>query len=136
MPQGPRAYRRSLRRLGAPAALLPSAAMGALAWLALHDNSSSVRGIAGFLLAVLAAPGLLIAGMPLATGTAVLVAAAAASGLLWWVVGTIAARKATRRPVATWGDYWREYLWLAAGVWLGVVLSLVAVDLVLGRPFV
>lgn len=110
--------------------------MGALAWLSLHDNSSSVRGIVGFALAVLAAPGLLIAGMPLASGTAVLVAAAALSGLLWWVVGTMAARKATRRPVATWGDYWREYLWLAAGVWLGVVLSLVAVDLVLGRPFV
>lgn len=110
--------------------------MGALAWLALHDNTSSIRGLAGFALAVLAAPGLLMAGMPLSSGTVVLTAAAAASGVLWWVVGTMAARKATRRPVATWGDYWREYLWLAAGVWLGVVLALVAVDLVLGRPFV
>ena len=109
--------------------------MGGLAWLALHDNSSSVRGLAGFVLAVLAAPGLLMAGMPLASGTDLLIAASAASGLLWWVVGTMAARKATRRPVATWGDYWREYFALAAGVWLGVVLALVAVDLVLGRPF-
>ena len=41
--------------------------------------------------------------------------------------------RATKRPAATWRDFWREYLWLATGVWVGVVAALVAADLVLGR---
>jgi hypothetical protein len=55
------------------------------------------------------------------------------SALLWMIVGAISARRATRLPVASWRDYWREYVWLAAGVWLGVVVALVAVNLVFGR---
>ena len=51
-----------------------------------------------------------------------------------YALGTVAARRATRRPVATWRDFWREYFWLAGGVWLGVIVALVLVALVLGRP--
>ena len=49
------------------------------------------------------------------------------------LIGAIAARRATRVPVASWRDFWREYLWLATGVWLGVVVALIAVNLVFGR---
>ena len=51
---------------------------------------------------------------------------------MWVVVGIVAARRATRSPVATWSDYWREYLWLAAGIWLGVVVAVVAIRLTIG----
>ncbi|MDP9464224.1 MAG: hypothetical protein M3P52_06345 [Actinomycetota bacterium] len=101
--------------------------------LLLRGHTSFVRGIAGFLTAVLAAPGLLVAGAPLRSGRSVYLVAVAGSAVLWMIVGAIAARRATRIPAATWRDYWREYLWLAVGVWLGVVVALVAVNLVLGR---
>jgi hypothetical protein len=55
------------------------------------------------------------------------------SAVLWMIVGAIAARRATQMPAATWRDYWREYIWLAAGVGLGVVLALGTVNLIFGR---
>jgi hypothetical protein len=92
-----------------------------------------VRGIAGFLTAVLAAPGLLVVGAPLRTGTGVYLGAVVGSAVLWMIVGAISARRATRVPAASWRDYWHEYVWLAFGVWLGVVVALAAVNLIFGR---
>ena len=101
--------------------------------LLLHGHSSLKRGVAGFLTAVLAAPGLLVAGAPLRSGHSVYLGAVVGSAVLWMLVGAISARRATRLPAASWRDYWREYLWLAVGVWLGVVVALVAVNLIFGR---
>ena len=114
-------------------ALLPPAALGCISLLLLHSHTSLVRGAAGFLTAVLAAPGLLVAGAPLRSGGGLHLGGVVGSGVLWMIVGAISARRATRLPVASWRDYWREYAWLAIGVWLGAVLALVAVDLVFGR---
>lgn len=125
VPLGPRAYRVQIRRLGPWVGLAVPAALGLLAVV--------LGGIAGFLLALLAAPGLLIAGVPLASGTAVWAGALLGSALLWLVVAGVAARRATKSPVATWVDFWRQYAWLAGGVWLGTVLALVAANLLLGR---
>ena len=50
-------------------ALLPPAALGAIALLLLRNNTSTVRGVLGFLTAVLAAPGLLVGGAPMTGGT-------------------------------------------------------------------
>jgi hypothetical protein len=133
VPHGPRAYRRQLRQLGPMAGLLPPTVLGLLALAALHNNTSSIRGGLGFLLAVLAVPCLLAAGAPLTTGTGMYLVAIAGSAVIWFAMGVTASRRATRAPVATWRDFWREYLWLVGGVWLGVALSLLAVDLVLGR---
>ena len=109
----------------------PSGGLG----LVLHRGSTSAaRGIGGFALAVLAAPGLLVAGVPLRGGAGLYAVAAAGSALLWMLLGAIAARRATRSPVATWRDFWREWLWLALAVWVGVGLSLVAANFLLGRP--
>jgi hypothetical protein len=136
VPQGPRAYRARLRRLGPLLGLFPPAAMGALAWLLLRNNSSTVRGVGSFLLAVLAAPGLLVMGVPLTSGSGVYLVGIVGSAVLWLLVGVVAARRATRAPAATWRDFWREYLWLAGGVWLGVVGALLAANLILGRALI
>jgi len=133
--QGPRAYRAQIRRLGPLVGLLPAAVLGLVSAMLLHGNTSTVRGVAGFLAAVLAAPGLLVAGAPMTDGAGVYGPAVLGSAAVWLVIGLVAARRATRRPVATWGDYWREHLWLAGGVWLGVIGALVAANLLLGGAF-
>ena len=133
VPMGPRAYRSKLRGSGPFVALLPPGILGVFSLLLLRGHTSLVRGVAGFLTAILAAPGLLVAGAPLRSGRSVYLGAVVGSAVLWMIVGAIASRRATRLPAASWRDYWREYVWLAAGVWLGVVLALGAVNLIFGR---
>ncbi len=117
-------------------ALVPPGLLGAAAWMLLRDNTSTVRGVGSFLLAVLAAPGLLVMGVPLSSGGKVYLVGIGASVALWLLVGVVASRRATRAPAANWRDFWREYLWLAAGVWVGVVGALVAANLILGRALI
>ena len=133
VPMGPRAYRSKLRGSGPFVALLPPGILGVVSLLLLRGHTSLLRGVAGFLTAIFAAPGLLVAGAPLRSGRSVYLGAVVGSAVLWMIVGAIAARRATRMPAASWRDYWREYVWLAAGVWLGVVLALGAVNLIFGR---
>ena len=102
-----------------------------LAFLLLHNNTATIRGVTGFAATVLAAPALLAAGVPLTTAPGRFAIGVAVSVALWLAVGLVAARRATRSPVATWRDFWREWLWLAAGLWLGVVLGLVVIELAL-----
>lgn len=136
VPHGPRAFRYRIRRLGPFVGLLPAAVLGAAAYLALHDNDSSTRGIGGFAAAVFAAPAMLAFGVPLASGSSKIMLGVAASAALWLVLGVIAARRSTRSPVATWRDFWREFIWLAAGVWLGTVVALVVVQFAVGSAIV
>lgn len=117
-------------------ALLPPATLAGLSWLLVRDDDSTVRGVASFLLAALAAPVLLVAGVPLSGAPGSHPWAIGASVLLWLLLGAVAARRATRLPVATWRDFWRDFLWLAAGVWLGVLAALAAANLLLGRTLV
>jgi hypothetical protein len=133
VPLGPRAYRSKLRGSGPLVALVPPGVLGVVSLLLLRGHTSLMRGVAGFLIAVLAAPGLLVAGAPLRSGRSVYLGAVVGSAVLWMLIGAISAKRATRVPAASWRDYWREYLWLAFGVWLGVVVALVAVNLVFGR---
>jgi hypothetical protein len=129
-------YRARIRLAGPVLALLIPCAMGATAWWLLRGNESTMRGVSSFLLAVLAAPMLLVAGVPLTSSPPARVAAVVASMLLWLLIGVLASRRATSSPVASWRDFWREYAWLACGVWLGVVGALVAVNLLMGRALV
>ncbi len=129
-------YRTRIRGLGPFLALIAPAGLGALSWLLLRGNESTARGVLGFLLAVFAAPLMLVAGVPLTSSTTARAVSVAASAAMWLLIGVVASRRATRRPVASWRDFWREYLWLAAGVWLGVVGALVAANLLLGRALV
>lgn len=133
VPQGPRHYRSRIRQRGPWLGLVPPAVAGAAAVMLVQGNGGTVRGVLGFLLAVMAAPSLLVAGVPMATGPGPY-GLALIGGLLWWLVlSAVAARRATRTPVATWSDFWREYSWLAGATALGAVLALLAADLVLGR---
>jgi hypothetical protein len=133
VPLGPRAYRSKIRGSGPFVALLPPLVLGCFSLLLLRGHTSLARGVGGFVTAVLAAPGLLVAGVPLRSGRNVYLFAVVGSAVLWMIVGTIAARRATRHPAASWRDFWREYAWLALGVWLGVVVALAAVNLIFGR---
>ena len=133
---GPRAYRARLRAVGPFVAMLLPALIGLLALYLLHANTSTGRGVAGFGLAVFAAPALLVVGAPLRGGTGTYLVAIAISAVLWFAVGVIAARRATRRPAASWREFWLETIWLMAAVWIGVIVSLVATNLVLGNALI
>jgi hypothetical protein len=133
VPGGMRAYRRAIRSAGPLWGLTPPALLGGLAFLLLRGSTSTVRGVGGFAAAVIAAPGLLAAGVPLSSGATTYLAAIAGSAVLWFVIGLIASRRATVSPVATWADFWKEYVWLFLAVVVGVLLALVAANLILGR---
>jgi len=133
VPRGARAYRSNIRRLGPLMGAAPAAALGLVALALVHSNHSAGRGVLSFLCAIGAAPALLVYGVPLSHGSGTYLPAIGLSALGWLAVGAVASFRATRRPVATWRDFWREYLWLAAGVWLGTGFALLAADLLLGR---
>jgi hypothetical protein len=56
--------------------------------------------------------------------------------VLWLVVGYLAARRATRNPMASWSDYWRNYWWLAVGIWIGATAALVIARYTIGEALV
>jgi len=132
VPGGLRVLRARVRTVGPLLALVPPAVMGLLALALTRNNTSTAKGIAGFALGVLAAPGLLVAGAPL-TSTSRYAPAIVGSAVFWALLGMFAGLRATRRPVAGWTDFWREYLWLAVPAWLGVIGALVLANVVLGK---
>jgi hypothetical protein len=136
VPRGARAYRSNIRRLGPLVAAAPAATMGVAALMLVHGNTSAGRGALSFLCAIAAAPALLVYGVPLSHGSSTYLPAIGVSALGWLGIGVWASFRATRRPVATWRDFWREYLWLSAGVWLGTGFALLAADLLLGRALI
>ena len=99
------------------------AIVGAVAYFSLHLFDTAWSGAVGLIGGVLAAPALLAAGAPFGD-RGLYPLAVAASGLLWLFVGLLAARRATRNPMATWSDFWRHYAWMCAGVWAGAALAL------------
>lgn len=127
----PPAVRRGVRTKGPFVALLLPAVLGVAAMVLLRDSTSVGTGVSGFVLALLAAPLLPAFGAPLRTGS--IAVPAAASAVLWFVLGTFAAQRATRSGAGGWGRFWSEYAWLASCVWVGAVLAVVAANLVLGR---
>jgi hypothetical protein len=127
------AKRRAIRSTGPVVALIVPAALGAAAVLSLWGSTSSGRGLGGFALALLAAPALTVAGVPLRSGAQVVLLSVAASALLWLMLGWFAARRATRGLPATWGRFWGEFAWMAMAVWVGTGLAVLGANLVLGR---
>ncbi len=129
---GPRWYRTRIRSFGWLVALVPPAVVGAVAWLSLRIGESRLSGLIGLFGGVVAAPGLLVAGAPLADESNYPLAVVA-SIPVWMLVGLIASRRATRSPMATWRDFWREYAWMFAGVAIGAAGSLIAATVILGE---
>ena len=103
-----------------------------MAWLSLQLADDRWSGLVGLFGGVVAAPGLLVAGAPLADESNYPLAVVA-SAPLWLLIGLVASRRATRSPMATWREYWREYAWMFAGVAFGASGSLVAATAILGE---
>ena len=111
------------------------AVIGSAAWVVLRIGDGRPSGLFGLGAGVTAAPGLLVAGAPFAdSGSYPL--AVLGSVPLWAALGWFAGRRATMRPVADWGDYAREMLWLTTAVAIGAVAALVIAALALGESLV
>jgi len=106
--------------------------VGAIAYGALELSDASWSGAVGLLGGVMAAPGLLVVGAPFGDSKFYVVAIAA-SALAWMGIGFLASRRSTRHPFATWADFWRHYLWMAVGVWVGVGIALTVATISLGE---
>ncbi|MEY2710323.1 MAG: hypothetical protein RL487_106, partial [Actinomycetota bacterium] len=85
-----------------------------------------------FVAMVAAFPLMPVAGIPAANGTVRVALAAGASLLVWWFLGQMVAARVTRRAVAGWREWTREFLVLGAGLWLGAVGSVLLAALALG----
>jgi hypothetical protein len=133
--EGPRWFRSRIRSRGPFLAIVPPAILGAVALLSLEYFEGKLSGYVGLIAGVFAAPGLLAVGVPFSSDE-VYPIGITLSVLLWLVVGAIAARKATRNPMASWTDFWRTYWWLAAGIWVGAVAALVVARVSVGGALV
>lgn len=111
------------------------ALIGAAAWLVLQIGDGRASGMFGLAAGVTAAPGLLVAGAPFAD-SANYPLAVAGSAPLWVGLGLLASLRATARPVAAWGDYARELLWLTIAVAVGALVALGVATLALGESLV
>jgi hypothetical protein len=132
------AYRRRLRAFGPFMALvLPAVALASalVAWQVWPcSGTACVRtGAGGFLLAALALPTALVFGLPWQGGGTRYLLVAGSSAVLWMVLGAWAAGRATYHAVASWRDWWKEFLWLLAGVWGGVVADVALLGALLSR---
>jgi hypothetical protein len=116
-------YRWKIRRRGPFAALLLPLMAFAAGTVLRNWGGSTIRGFGGFLLTVLAGPTVLLLGVPVTGGTLRYAIGAATSAAMWLLIGWWAAARATRVPVASWRDWFREYCWLAIPVWLGALAA-------------
>lgn len=130
--EGPFWYRTRIRRLGPAAALIPPAVLGVIAIAALKMFDGAWSGAIGLIAGVCAAPGLLVVGAPFGSRS-LYPLAIAGSAVMWALVGVLASRRATRNPMATWSDYWRQCFWLCGGIWLGCCAALLVSAQVVGR---
>lgn len=91
-----------------------------------------LAGIIGFLLLVVALPVLPVVGVPAVSAVSSYALATIASCVLWFAVGHLSSRRATRRAIASWPEWFREYRPLAIGIWIGALLALGVSAIVLG----
>lgn len=129
--EGPQWYRTRIRVWGALLGLLVPGAIGAVAYLSLQLSDASWSGPVGLIGGYLAAPTLLAVGAPFADRELYPLAVIAAA-LLWMAVGFLAARRATRNPMATFADFWKHYLWMLLGIWAGVAVALLIATVNIG----
>ncbi len=128
---GPRWYRTRIRVWGPLLGLVIPGLLGAIAYGSLQLSDASWSGPVGLIGGYYAAPTLLAVGAPFGDRE-LYPLAVIASGLLWMAVGFLAARRATRNPMATFADYWRHYLWMLAGIWFGVSVALAVATVRIG----
>ena len=111
------------------------ALFGAVSVLVLRLGDDRTSGLIGLVAGVSAAPGLLVAGAPLADDARYPLAVLA-SVPLWVFLGFVASRRATVSPIAAWRDFWRELFWLTVAVVLGASAALIAATTILGESLI
>lgn len=109
--------------------------LGAIAMVALRVGDGRTSGLIGLIVGVSAAPGLLLAGAPFADDARYPLAVLASTPL-WFLLGFLASRRATRVPTASWRDYAREMFWLTIAVVLGACGALIAATASLGESLI
>jgi hypothetical protein len=132
--EGPRWFRSEIRHKGPLYALIPPLVLGAIAWVCINLFESQITGWLGLATAYFSAPALPAVGAPF-SGSERHVLALGISALLWVAIGVVASRRATRDPMATWVDFWRNYAWLAGGIWLGATVALGVARFGIGSQF-
>ena len=120
-----------IRAWGPLVGLLLPGLVGGSAYFALQWSDSAWSGAWGLIGGYLGAPTLLGVGAPFADRDLYPLAAIAAA-LMWMLIGFLASRRATRNPVASWADWWRHYLWMLGGIWVGVGVGLVIATVRIG----
>lgn len=130
--EGPRWYRAQLRRRGPFLALIVPAIVGVGSALVLRLFESAWSGAIGLIGAVFAAPTLLVAGAPFSDRGIYPIAVAAAIPL-WMLIGWLAARRATRNPMADWSDYWGHLALLTGATWAGAAAAMAIATVSLGE---
>ena len=125
------ANRNLVRKRGGAVAVAMSASL-ALLGLILLVLPSSLLGMVGYLILVIALPVLSIAGIPAVSTFASYAIATVASAAIWFGLGQVSAIRATRRAVAGWPEWARECRPLAIGIAIGAVLALALSGIVLG----
>jgi len=125
------ANRNLIRKRGGVVAVGMSASL-ALVGLVLVALPGSLLGVIGYLILVIALPVLSIAGVPAVSTFTSYTIATLASAAIWFALGQISAIRATRRAIAGWPEWLREFRPLAIGVAIGAVLALALSAIVLG----
>jgi uncharacterized membrane protein YfcA len=125
------ANRNVVRKRGGVVAVAMSASL-ALIGLILVALPGSLFGMIGYLVLVIALPVLSIAGVPAVSAFTSYAFATLASAAIWFALGQVSALRATRRAVAGWPEWTREFWPLAIGVAIGAVLALALSAIVLG----
>jgi hypothetical protein len=113
-----------------------AAVIGLLAAALLIGSTSAIRGVPGFILAIIAIPTLPLFGVPVMGGTVRWLLAIVSSAALWAFVGHLAAQRSTNRTISSWPEWRREWTRLSIGVWVGAMFGLGVAAIALGiNPF-
>jgi len=121
--------------LGPLYGLIPMIGLGTVALVSLWLGDGRNSGLIGLFAGATAAPGLLVAGAPFGDDANYPIAVVS-SVPLWLLLGYLAAWRATRRPIATWGDYARELAYLTIAVGVGAAVALYIAAQVVGRSLI
>ena len=124
-------HRTRLRTRGGLFALLGGFGLAILGAILLA-LPGTLLGFVGFALVFAGLPVLPMTGVPIVSSTSSYILSILASGALWFALGDVSALRATRRAVASWPEWLREFRPLALGVWAGSLLALALGALILG----
>jgi hypothetical protein len=124
--------KRRLARQGGFAGVGVGCALAVFGGLVLVATDGAVFGALGYVIVSFGVPLLALVGVPALSGSARWGIAIAGSAVLWWTIGQVSASRVRKRVIAGWREWALEFIVYAVGVWVGVILGLVAAARSLG----